>query len=349
MAIANPFKLGKVADLSAEINVIPNQWGIINSMGLFRNEYKSQKTVLVPRNTEEESILVDRNWDERNSVITGNKRDVLPVVIPHFPADDAITPNDVDGMVDWDSLMQGGNAPMTVEKVRMEKMERLRRAHALTLERARAQLVKDGSVYAPNGTVVTNFYTEFGVARETVFFDLASTTVNPLVHAEEAYAKVQDNYQSGEVITEFVALCSSSFFTDLVTNPFVYESYQYFAQTQGTAVLNGRLTAQGLGLDARARMFYYGGIWFIEARGKLGGVDYVEADKAYMFPLGTDSFRTYFAPANRFSTVNRAALESYMFEYRNEKDDIIEIMSETNFVNALLRPQAVITLSSAAS
>ena len=73
------------------------------------------------------------------------------------------------------------------------------------------------------------------------------------------------------------------------------------------------------------------------------------AGEAYMFPLGTDSFRTYFAPANRFSTVNRAALESYMFEYRNEKDDIIEIMSETNFVNALLRPQAVITLDKADS
>lgn len=349
MAIANPFQLGKVADLSAEINVIPNQWGIINSMGLFRNEFKSQKTILVPRKKEEESILVDRNWDERNSVIVGGARDVLPVVVPHFPADDAITPNDVDGMVDWDSLMAGGNAPMTVEKVRMEKMERLRRAHALTLERARAQLLKDGSVYAPNGTVVTNFYTEFSVSRQTVYFDLTSTTVNPLVHAEEAYATVQDGVQSGEIVGDFVALCSSDFFTDLVTNPFVYESYQYFSQTQGTSVLNGRLTASGLGLDARARMFYYGGIWFVEARGKLGGVDYVEAGKAYMFPLGTDSFRTYFAPANRFSTVNRSATESYYFEYRNEKDDIIEIMSETNFVNALLRPQAVITLDKADS
>ena len=45
-------------------------------------------------------------------------------------------------MVDWDSLMAGGNAPITVEKVRMEKMERLRRAHALTLERARDNCLK---------------------------------------------------------------------------------------------------------------------------------------------------------------------------------------------------------------
>src|SRR5690606_19353775 len=100
MAIANPFKLGKVADLSAEINVIPNQWGVINMLGIFRDEPKSQKTVLVPRNIEQEAIITDRNWDERNNTIAGGQRDVLPLMIPHYPVDDAITPNDVDGNVD---------------------------------------------------------------------------------------------------------------------------------------------------------------------------------------------------------------------------------------------------------
>lgn len=341
MAIANPFQLGRVTDLSAEINIIPNQWGVINSMGLFSNEYKSQKTVMIPRTTEVDIVLEDRNWDERNSVMSGGSRDVASFVIPHFPADDAITPNDVDGNVDWNSLLQGGNAVETVDAVRAKKMARMRRAHALTLERARAQLLKDGSVYAPNGTVVTNFYTEFGVSRQTINYDLASTTVNPLAHVEDTIAKIQDNIANGDIVSDIVALCSPEFFGALIQNSFVYESYQYFNQAQGPAILNGRLTAP---MDARMRWFNYGGVTFIEARGTLDGYKYVEAGKAYAFPTGTDSFRTFYAPANRFDTVNRAALESYYFERIGEWNDKIEIMSEINFLNALLRPQVVVTL-----
>ena len=348
MAIANPFKLGKVADLSQEINIIPNTWGVIQTLGIFRNEPKAQKTVLIPRTTEEDAIAVDRNWDERNSAIKGGKRDVLPLVIPHYPIDDTITPNDVDGNVDWDSLMAGGNATLTVDRVRAEKMARLRRAHALTMEYARAQLLKDGSVYAPNGTVTTNFYTEFGTARETKYFNLASTTDNPISKVEVALAYIQDHLKSGDVVSDFVALCSPEFFSALISNPFVYESYQYFAQSQGPALMNGRLVA-GRPWDARFRWFEYGGVKFIEVRGQINGVNYVEANKAYMLPMGTDSFRTFFAPANRFATVNRTAQEVYYFEYANQKDDIIEIMSESNFLNALLRPDTVITLDKAAS
>ena len=343
-AIANPFQLGKVVDLSPEVNVLTNQWGMINQLGIFRNEPKSQKQVLVPRTFDEDTVLTDRNWDERNNTIKRVQRDVLPMVIPHFPVDDAITPNDVDGMVDWDSLLQGGNGILAVDKVRAEKMETIRRAHALTLEVARAQLIRDGSVYAPNGTVVTNFYTEFGLTRQVINLDLASTTDNPIGKFEDVFAGIQDGVQSGQVISDVIVLCSPSFFNALITNPFVFESYQYFQQPQGPALLNGRLTANALGLDGRYRTFNYAGMLFVEVRGSVNGQPYVADGQAYAFPRGTDSFRTYFAPANRFSTVNRTALESYYFEYLNEKDDIIEIMTETNFLNALLRPQVVVTL-----
>lgn len=349
MAIANPFALGKVVDLSAEINVVPNQWGIINSLGIFRNEYKTQKTILVPRTTDTVAVLTDRNWDERNNAITGGARDVLPVVVPHFPVDDAITANDVDGQVDWDSLLAGGNSTLSIDKVRAEKMVRIRNAHALTLEVARMQLIKDGTVYAPNGTVVTNFYTEFGVGRTTKFMNLASTTDNPISKIEDVFAAVQDGIGNGQVVTAVVALCSPSFFNALISNPFVYESYQYFSQPQGPRLLNGRLTAATAGLDARYRSFEYGGVTFIEVRGKVNNVSYVADGDAYVLPLGTDSFRTFFAPANRLSTVNKPALESYYFEHLNAKDDLIEIMTETNFVNAMLRPQTVITLDKDAS
>jgi hypothetical protein len=347
-AIANPFQLGRVIDLSPEINVVTNQWGLLNQLGIFRTELKTQKQVLVPRTFDEDTILTDRNWDERNNTIKRVQRDVLPMVIPHFPVDDAITPNDVDGQVDWDSLLQGGNGILAVDKVRAEKMMTIRKAHALTLEFARAQMLRDGTVYAPNGTVVTNFYTEFGLTRQTIFMDLASATDNPIGKFEDVFASIQDGVSTGQVITDVLVLCSPSFFNALITNAFVFESYQYFQQPQGPRLLNGRLTATGT-LDARYRTFEYAGMTFVEVRGSVNGTPYVADGQAYAFPRGTDSFRTYFAPANRFNSVNKTAQESYYFEYLNEKDDIIELMTETNFMNALLRPQIVVTLDMDAS
>ena len=345
--IANPFVPGRAIDLSEELNIVPNQWGLFQQLGLFSNEHKSQKYVGIPRVTEMEALVTDRNWDERNNTIRGGDRDFLSLAIPHFPLDDAITPNDVDGMIDYGSLMAGGNTLETIPAVMAKKMEALRKQHARTLEFARAQVIRDGSVYAPNGTVVTNFYTEFGVARETVYFDLESTTYNPLNSANEAVGTLQDNLLSGDIVTNMIALCSPTFFNKLVTNAFVVESFAGYSQAQGVQILNQRL-ASGLGLDARYRVFEYGGITFIEVRGSIGGQAYVAEDEAYLLPQGSDIFRTYYAPANRFSSVNRAAQEVYMFQHINQKDDIIELMTESNFLNAVLRPQAVITLDAGA-
>lgn len=344
MPITNsPLQPGKVVDLSSDINIIPNEWGWVQRLGLFTPKYGRTKTVMVPRKTEDQHLMVDRNWDERNPTISGGQRDWITYAIPHYPVDDAILPNDIDGVIDFDSLIRGGMQLETVGAVRAEKMARIRRAHATVLELARLQVLKNGTVYAPNGTVTTNYYTEYNISRETFGLNLASPTIRPSVGIGEAVGYLQDTLQNGEMASAFVALCSSDFFDDLVNNAFIQESYLYFQRAQGENLLNATLN-RGSRLGALSRQFEYGGVTFIEVRGGIGSTKYIEDGEAYMFPLGTEQFETWFAPANRLSTVNKAALESYYFEYPNSKDDIIEIMSETNFLNVLKRPDLVVTL-----
>ncbi|MNC68893.1 hypothetical protein D3C75_1195350 [compost metagenome] len=75
-------------------------------------------------------------------------------------------------------------------------------------------------------------------------------------------------------------------------------------------------------------------------------VPFIPEGDAYMMPVGVRNLlKTYYAPANRFGTINRRAQGSYMFEYLNEKDDIIEIMTEQNFLNGMLNPGAILRLS----
>lgn len=349
MAVANPFQPGKAVDYSQEINVIPNQWGVINQLGIFTDKPGTQKTVMVSRTHETEAIIEPRNWDERNNTIVGGKRDVSTFLIPHYPVDDMITANDLDGNLSWGDLLAGGNNLLTLDSVRAEKMARIRKRHALTLEWARAQVIKDCTVVGPDGVVLHNYYTEFGGSRHTEYMDLSNATVDPLAKVESVYARIQDNISNGDVVTDVVALCSPAFFNALVGNQFVVESYQAFAQAQSAAVLNGRLTANQRGLDARFRTFVYGNITFIEVRGTIAGNDYVDSGEAYVLPMGTDTFNTYYAPANRVDTVNQMAQQSYYFEFLDEKRSMIEIMSESNFLNAVLRPQVIVTMDMADS
>lgn len=354
----NPQDFNRVVDLSETINIVPNNWGLFNQLGIFDPERKSQKTVLVPRTVWNEGLIPDRNWDERNSASRGPVRSYLTASIPHFPLDDSITPNDVDGVIAWDNVFAGIQVE-SVAATRARKMQQMRMNHALTLEAARAQLITTGGVYAPGGTLQTsygttiNWYNEFGVTRTELTMDLTNLAVDPLAEVEPIIAAVQDGIQSGTVVDGLIAVCSPSFFNALISHPFVVDTYKYFQQTQGTAVLNGRLAANVYGLDARYRNFYYGGVLWIEYRGSYTNrvtgttTPYIPAGDAYVFPQVASEavFKTYFAPANRFATVNTVAQEAYWFEYMNEKDDFIEIMSESNFMNAVLRPQALIRVS----
>lgn len=348
MAIANPFKAGGLTDLSEQINIVPNTWGVLNQLGVFRHEHGTQRTVLIPRDQDEVSVLEDRNWNERNQTVGHKKKDMIALQVPHYPADDAIYPADINGVLDWDD--PEGGAALSLDKVRAWKMERLRNAHALTLEKARFQLMKDGTVYAPNGTVVVDYYNEFDAgSRHTEGIDLSDENNNPKSAIEdEVYGRIQDNIQDGTVVSDIVAVCSPSFFNALTSNPFVFESYQYFQQPQGAGVLNQRM-GTGRGLDARHRVFTYAGVTFIEVRGGAGGVPFVEDKKAYAFPMGTDIFRTKFAPAERFGSVNQEAMESYYFEFASDKNDKIEIETETNFLNIVTRPECIVTLNNTAS
>lgn len=342
---------GKVVDRTDSLIVIPNTVGITNALGLFTPTYSTQKNIEIVRNTRRNTLLEDRNWDERNQTIAGRTHDSLLLKIPHFPADDAITPNDVDGIAVAGSLAEFAELE-SVASVRADKMIDMRETHALTLEAARMQLITTGTAYAPRGTVVTNYYTEFGITREELGVDLAGAS-DPRAAFNDAKKLVRNGLRDGQAgtVRSFVVLCSDSFYMALQQNAFVTDAFKYVDQGQALNILLGRGGADVAGLDARFEQMSLFGITFINA-GAAGYenaagvfVPFIPEGDAYMMPVGVrDLFKTYYAPANRFGSINRAAQGSYWFEYLNEKDDIIEIMTEQNFLNALLNPAAIIRL-----
>jgi len=335
MAIIRSFdKPFEVVDLTEELNLISNTWGLINELGIFRNEAVAQHSIAVEATAGTLSVIPDTVRGSRNTVNKDDTRAIHMFGIPHFPLDDQISPQDLVA-----KRAYGSDQNDTEAAVIARKLERIRRNHAVTLEAARAFAITNGAVYAPNGTVVDNYYTSFGVTRKEIDFVLGTSTTDVTAKIEEGIAHQQDNQLSGEIVSGSMVLCSPEFFAKLIAQAGVKEAYKYYQSLQDP--LRQRL---GSGLYRR---FSHGGMDFVEYRGSYNGVRLIPAGDAYAVPMGTtDSFITYFSSANKLSLVGTLGQEAYVFQYRDPRDEGILLQSESNHLSLVRRPGTVVRLFS---
>lgn len=326
-----PFEM---VDLTEELNLVPNTWGLINELGIFRNESVTQHTVMVESTSGSLSVIGDTVRGVRNLVNKDDTRQIRSFAIPHFTLDDAVSPMDLQG-----KRAYGSDNTDTEAEVVARKLERIRRNHSITMEAARAYALTTGAIYAPNGTVVDNYYTSFGITRKEIDFVLGTSTTELTLKIEEAIAHIQDNQLSGEVMSNVVVLCSPEFFGKLITHATIKDAYKYYTSTQEP--LRQRL---GSGLYRR---FVHGGVEFIEYRGSYNGTRLIPAGDAYALPMGSsDTFISYFSPANKLSLANTLGQEVYAFQYRDPKDEGLLLQTESNQLHLVRRPQTVVRLFS---
>lgn len=335
MAIIRSFdKPFEVVDLTEEINLIPNQWGLLNELGLFRSESVTQHTINVEVNAGTLSVIGDTVRGVRNLVNQDDTRKIHAFAIPHFTLDDAVSPSDLQG-----KRAYGSDDADVESAVVARKLERMRRNWAATSEAAKCYALTNGGVYAPNGTVSDSYYTSFGITRKEVDFVLGTTTTNLTAKIEEVIAHIQDNQLSGDIMQGVTFVCSPTFFAKLIDHATIKEAYKYYASTQEP--LRQRL---GSGLYRR---FMHGGVEFVEYRGSYNGTALIPAGDAYAFPTGTqDTFISYYSPANKLSLVNTLGQEMYAFQYRDTKDEGLLIQTESNQLHLVRRPATVVRVFS---
>lgn len=326
----------EITDLTQNLLIIPNVWGLSQQLGIFDTQSTSQETITLEEITKNFGIMTDIHRGARHQVGKDYSRRLLSFAIPHFTHDDSITPRDIQG-----KRAYGQEAIETLDAVRARKLERIRATHAATIETARMYTITTGQAYAPNGTVAYDWYTEFGKTRTVIPFALATTTTDILAKIELVTAAMQDGALTGTTPGEIYAICSPEFFAALVSHPMIVRAFTYYQTSP--QLLRDRLTAKGFG-DARYREFVFGNVTFIEYRGSdVNGRRYVPAGDAYFLPSNPgDSFVTYFAPAGKFDLVNTLGQESYAFEWADPKGEEIVLESETNFLSVLRRPQLII-------
>lgn len=325
----------EMVDYTEELLLVPNQWGLINDLGIFRKESVAQHSITIESNAGTLAVITDQVRGAKNLANQDTTRNLRSFAIPHFPLDDYVTPQDVQGKRAYGKADEAE----TKEAVIARKLARIRMNHAITMETARAYALTTGAIYAPNGTVAGNYYTDFGVTRKEIDFVFGTSTTEINEKIEEAIAHIQDNMLSGEVVNEIIVLASPEFFGKLIKHAKIVEAYKYYSSTQEP--LRNR---QGTGLYRR---FSHGGVTFVEYRGSYNGSRLIPAGDAYAVPVGTqDTFITYFSPANKFSFVNTLGEEAYAFVTKDMSDEKETIQTEHNALHLVRRPQGVVRLFS---
>lgn len=348
---------GKFVELTDILVELPRNISIIDQLGLFEEKFVTQKKIEIQRSQYSNHLIKDKNWEAKaDTLVSKPKRGFIQVSIPNFETQDAIKPQDVDGVAQVNSIQEAAQLE-TVMNVRMEKLAYHNNAFDLTQDLARMQMIMKGTVYAPSGTLAqsygdtVDFYEEMGVTRQT--FDLKLVgSADPRISCSVVVRAMREALRNanGGNYTRIVVLCGSDFFDALYTNPFVTEAIKYFAQDLNKLLLKTPDVAQGY--TANFRTIEVWGLTFIDAG--TGGYEdadgvfqpWIEPTKAVAIPTGVRGmFKTYYAPANTFSAINKTAQGRYYFERLNDEDDLIQMKVGSNFMNTCIYPGAIFDIT----
>jgi hypothetical protein len=287
--------------LTGNITLVPNSYGRINELGLFRAEPIATTTVTVIIEDGVLNLLPTRPRGAPASLGTRGKQRPKAFPVPHIPHEDSVLATDVQNLL---ALAPGGNAGLeTVLGFMNRKLIVMRRKHAITLENLRVGALK-GIVRDYDGSPILNYFTEFGITEKVVDFLLSSASTDVLGKCMEVSGYMEDNLL-GETMTGVGALASPEWFAAFVKHASVKEAYKYYQS--GPQVLRE---------DVR-KGFTFGGITFEEYRGAASYLQedgsrtapqrFIPAGDVRFFPLGTsDTFVNYWAPPDFWSSVNQA-------------------------------------------
>jgi hypothetical protein len=337
MLIRSPSNNFDVVDLTSAVRNLPIQYGSFNTMGIFTEEGVQSDVVMFEESTQNGALIIDRIRGQKNYVSQDGTRKLHSFVVPHFPLDDYISPKDLQNKSAYDNF----NEVEQMDAVMGRKLFRLRQNHDWTLNKARAQAIFSSTAYAPGGTVTQNWDTEFSNTRATADFTFGTSTTEALAVIEVMIQAVHDGMGGNGVFTGIVVPCDTAFFNKLIIMPSVKAAYTYQREQAGKDPIRSRL-ADGGSVMPNGRTFEFGGVTFQEVRDSYNSTKIVTASEGVAVPTGSDFFKTYFAPAERFGLVNSTGESMYAFQEAATNGTKINIETESNHISALLRPQALV-------
>ncbi|MDP2430566.1 MAG: major capsid protein [Pseudomonadota bacterium] len=329
----NPFEnpAFSMSALSAAINILPNNYGLMDQMNLFPAKPVRFRQIAVEEKNGVLSLLPTLPVGSPGTVGKRGKRKLRSFAIPHIPHEDVVLPEEVQGIraFGMESELQ------SISNVMVEHLQTMRNKHAITLEHLRMGALK-GVILDADGSVLYDLYDEFEITPKVVDFKFSNTDLDVKKVCLGIKRYVAKNLQ-GEFMTGIHCLVSPGFFDALTGHPNVKEAYKDW-QT-------------GLALRSDMRTgFTFAGLTFEEYFGEASDGtttrSFIADDEGHAFPQGTvDTFATYFAPADFNETVNTLGQPLYAKQEPRKFDRGTDLHTQSNPLPMCHRPALLVKLT----
>jgi hypothetical protein len=316
-------------ELTSAINVVPNKYGRIQEMGLFRDRGVRTAQVAIEMKDGVLNLLPPVPRGSAATKGTRGKRKMKSFQIPHFPLEDEILADEILGIRTFGSESE----MLAVADVVNEKLSDAGNKHDITLEWLKVGALR-GQVMDDQGDVILDLFTEFGVTEKEIDFALGTPESDVPQVCRDICRHVELNLK-GEMMTGVHSFVSPEFYDKLVTHDTVKEA---FLRQNGQNIMRN---------DMRKR-FEFHGIVFEEYIGSATDADgnerkFIPDGDARFFPVGTQqAFQTYFAPADFMETVNTRGLTRYAKQERMKFDRGIDIHTQSNPLPMCNRPALLV-------
>lgn len=322
------FSLGA---LTQAINLFPIQYGRVNAMGLFRDDFLSTRQFVIDEQTGTLSLLPVTAWGGPPTLASKTSRKARIIAVPATAHEDHMDPNDLQ---DVRSFGSESAADMPAMKM-AQKLARMRARHDITAEFRKISALKGIILDADGSTTLLNLYTEFSITQKTVDFDLGTPATEQRDKCMEVMRYIEDNLL-GDVMSGVHVLVSQEFFDKFVKHA-----------TVKAAFANYQEASQRLGGDLR-KGFTFGGLTFEEYRGKATNqagstIRFIASGDGHAFPLGTQqTFANTYAPADFMETVNTVALPYYAKTAMVKMDRGLDLHTQSNNLAICNRPKVLV-------
>lgn len=329
-------------ELTMGVNKRQNEYGLLNGMGLFKEEGIPDRHVKIETRDQTLSIIptspvgtpapADDDPDGRN---------VLPP-IPTFrhAKKHTILAESLQGVRAFGTQDQ----PEYVDVKMMETIDKIQREHRQTKEFNRWQALK-GNVYDADGSkLLYNVYDLMGETQKTIEWDIDNATaVDPIQDGNDALHDYLEDQALGEIVTGVVKFCSPGYMTKMMHNKAFREAYTYFANDTASINPNRQSARKPFEFKDVIYLRHRGKCSFKKKDGSIVTHTFIPDGEAIAVPLGTvDCFHTFFGPAEFLETVNTIGQEIYVKPDVMKLNMGIELHSFSHQLNLVTKPRLVV-------
>ena len=330
----NPFSnpAFNMASMTDAINVLPNQYGMLNDLNLFPVRGVRARTVIVEYKNGILNLLPTLPVGSPGTLGTSGKRLLRSFVIPHIPHDDTILPADYDGLRSFGSETQ----LQTVASLVNERLQTMKNKHDITLEHLRVGALK-GKILDYDGSLLYDLFSELEVTEKIIDFKFSVAGTNIKAKCLEIVRHIEKNL-TGEIKSGVKALVSPEFFDALTTHSKVELAYNRWMD--GAALR-----------DDMRKGFTFAGITFVEYDGNASKPDdtvvkFIAEGEGHVYPTGTSqTFSTYVAPADFIETTNTIGRAYYAKQKIRDFERGVDLHTQSNPLPLCKRPGLLVKLT----